>query len=91
MRLLSSSQSLNLFVKEPTFAQLSSMHFHSWRRGLKTGMYYLRTQPAADAIKFTLGAKQQQGQQEGQQQGVEDNPARMECSLRGSDCESCGS
>ena len=52
------SQSLNLFLKEPSFAQLSSMHFHSWRRGLKTGMYYLRTQPAAEAIKFTLaGAK----------------------------------
>ena len=83
------SQSLNLFLKEPTFAQLSSMHFHSWRRGLKTGMYYLRTQPAADAIKFTLGAKQQQEGQ--QQQAEEDNPARMECSLRGSDCESCGS
>ena len=48
------SQSLNLFLKEPSFAQLSSMHFHSWRRGLKTGMYYLRTQPATEAIKFTL-------------------------------------
>jgi len=49
------SQSLNLFLKEPTFAQLSSMHFHGWKRGLKTGMYYLRTQPATEAIKFTLG------------------------------------
>ena len=49
------SQSLNLFLKEPTFGQLTSMHFHAWRSGLKTGMYYLRTQPAADAIKFTLG------------------------------------
>lgn len=48
------SQSLNLFLQEPTFAQLSSMHFHAWRRGLKTGMYYLRTQPAVEAIKFTL-------------------------------------
>ena len=48
------SQSLNLFLTEPTFAQVSSMHFHAWRRGLKTGMYYLRTQPAAEAIKFTL-------------------------------------
>ena len=48
------SQSLNLFLKEPTFEQVSSMHFHSWRRGLKTGMYYLRTQPATEAIKFTL-------------------------------------
>ncbi len=48
------SQSLNLFVAEPTVAKLSSMHFYGWKRGLKTGMYYLRTQAAADAIKFTL-------------------------------------
>jgi ribonucleoside-diphosphate reductase alpha subunit len=48
------SQSLNLFLKEPTFSQVSSMHFHAWRRGLKTGMYYLRTQPAAEAIQFTV-------------------------------------
>jgi ribonucleotide reductase alpha subunit len=45
------SQSLNLFLKDPTFSQLSSMHFYAWRSGLKTGMYYLRTRPAADAIK----------------------------------------
>ena len=48
------SQSLNLFLKAPTFAQLSSMHFHGWRRGLKTGMYYLRTQPASRAQQFTI-------------------------------------
>ena len=53
------SQSLNLFIKEPTFTQLSSMHFHSWKRGLKTGLYYLRTQPATEAIKG-LGVAQQQ-------------------------------
>ena len=52
------SQSLNLFLREPTFAQLSSMHFHGWRRGLKTGMYYLRTRPKADAIQFTVDQKQ---------------------------------
>jgi ribonucleoside-diphosphate reductase alpha chain len=48
------SQSLNLFVQEPNFAKLTSMHFHAWKRGLKTGMYYLRTKAAADAIKFTV-------------------------------------
>ena len=48
------SQSLNLFLQSPTFAQLTSMHFHGWRRGLKTGIYYLRTQAAAEAIKFTV-------------------------------------
>ncbi|KIC74554.1 Ribonucleoside-diphosphate reductase large subunit [Neochlamydia sp. TUME1] len=51
------SQSLNLFVKNPTFAKLTSMHFYGWKCGLKTGMYYLRTQAAVDAIKFTLEAK----------------------------------
>jgi ribonucleoside-diphosphate reductase alpha chain len=48
------SQSLNLFVQEPNFAKLSSMHFYSWKKGLKTGMYYLRTKAATDAIKFTV-------------------------------------
>lgn len=48
------SQSLNMFVAEATTAKLSSMHFYGWERGLKTGMYYLRTKAAADAIKFTV-------------------------------------
>ncbi len=48
------SQSLNLFVQDANFAKLSSMHFYGWKAGLKTGMYYLRTKAAADAIKFTV-------------------------------------
>jgi ribonucleoside-diphosphate reductase alpha chain len=48
------SQSLNLFVESATLAKLTSMHFYSWKQGLKTGMYYLRTKAAADAIKFTV-------------------------------------
>tara|TARA_B100000809_G_scaffold71875_1_gene69535 strand:- start:5514 stop:7874 length:2361 start_codon:yes stop_codon:yes gene_type:complete len=48
------SQSLNLFVESPNFAKLTSMHFHAWKRGLKTGMYYLRTKAARDAVKFTV-------------------------------------
>jgi len=48
------SQSLNLFVSDPTIAKLSSMHFYAWKRGLKTGMYYLRTKSAVQAIKFTV-------------------------------------
>lgn len=48
------SQSLNIHMAEPTYAKLTSLHFHAWRRGLKTGMYYLRTQPAAKAIQFTV-------------------------------------
>ncbi len=54
------SQSLNLFVENATFGKLSSMHFHAWQKGLKTGMYYLRTSAAVDPIKFTLGSDHQQ-------------------------------
>ncbi|ESU19966.1 Ribonucleoside-diphosphate reductase, alpha subunit [Flavobacterium cauense R2A-7] len=48
------SQSLNLFMEGATFSKLTSMHFYAWQSGLKTGMYYLRTKSAVDAIKFTL-------------------------------------
>ena len=48
------SQSLNLFMENATYAKLTSMHFYAWKSGLKTGMYYLRTKAAVDAIKFTL-------------------------------------
>lgn len=48
------SQSLNIFMTDPNFAKLTSMHFYSWKAGLKTGMYYLRTKAAADAVKFTV-------------------------------------
>ena len=53
------SQSLNIFMKAPTIAKLSSMHFHGWRRGLKTGMYYLRTLGASSAEKFTVTQERQ--------------------------------
>lgn len=48
------SQSLNIHMAEPTTAKLTSMHFYAWKKGLKTGMYYLRTLPKADAIQFTV-------------------------------------
>jgi len=51
------SQSLNLFLEGATMAKLTSMHFYAWKSGLKTGMYYLRTKSAVDAIKFTLDTK----------------------------------
>ena len=60
------SQSLNLFVEGATMAKLTSMHFYGWKSGLKTGMYYLRTKSAVDAIKFTLDKK------------VEEDPALKE-------------
>merc|ERR1712113_264728 len=52
------SQSLNLHVAEPSAARLTSMHFYAWKKGLKTGMYYLRTRPKADAIQFTVDQEQ---------------------------------
>lgn len=54
------SQSLNVFMEAPTFAKLSSMHFYAWQKGLKTGMYYLRSKAATDPIKFTLSDRHQQ-------------------------------
>jgi len=51
------SQSLNLFVESPNMGKLTSMHFYAWKKGLKTGMYYLRTKAASAAIKFTVKKK----------------------------------
>ncbi len=48
------SQSLNIHIQDPNFGKLTSMHFYAWKKGLKTGMYYLRTKAATDAIKFTV-------------------------------------
>ncbi len=48
------SQSLNLFINSPNASKLTSMHFYAWKKGLKTGMYYLRTQAASSAVKFTV-------------------------------------
>jgi len=52
------SQSMNIFMQDPNFGKLTSMHFYAWKKGLKTGMYYLRSQAATAAIKFTLDKSQ---------------------------------
>lgn len=52
------SQSMNVHIADPSTSKLTSMHFYAWKRGLKTGMYYLRTRPKADAIKFTVDQEQ---------------------------------
>ncbi|SMB84412.1 ribonucleoside-diphosphate reductase, alpha subunit [Hymenobacter roseosalivarius DSM 11622] len=84
------SQSLNLHVMNVNFGKLTSMHFHSWKRGLKTGMYYLRTKAAADAIKFTV---QKQAAETLEPLNVAaQNASDMACSLDNPDaCEACGS
>ena len=51
------SQSLNLYMKDPDPEKMTSMHFNAWRKGLKTGQYYFRSQPARDAIKFTVNVE----------------------------------
>jgi ribonucleotide reductase alpha subunit len=52
------SQSLNIHLSDPNFSKVSSMHFYAWKNGLKTGMYYFRSRPAVDAIKFTLNVEE---------------------------------
>lgn len=52
------SQSLNIHLSDPNYSKLTSMHFYAWKSGLKTGMYYLRSRPAVDAIKFTLNVEE---------------------------------
>ncbi|MCC5945319.1 MAG: ribonucleoside-diphosphate reductase subunit alpha [Bernardetiaceae bacterium] len=98
------SQSLNVHMQNPTFQKLSSMHFHAWRLGLKTGMYYLRTKSAADAIKFTVDkqALKNTNQPNGQSKVYSDSQLQTatattavaggeSCSLDDEDCLSCGS
>ena len=52
------SQSLNIYLTDCSTAKITTMHFYGWKNGLKTGMYYLRSQPAVDAIKFTLNVEE---------------------------------
>lgn len=51
------SQSFNVHISDPSFGKLTSMHFYAWKKGLKTGMYYLRSRAATNAIQFTVDAK----------------------------------
>ena len=93
------SQSLNLFVENANLGKLTSMHFYGWKKGLKTGMYYLRTKSAVDAIKFTV-QKQSKAQMEPVVAEVEETSGVQEftpeeqlaCSIDNpDDCVSCGS
>lgn len=85
------SQSLNLHVMNVNFGKLTSMHFHAWKKGLKTGMYYLRTKAAVDAIKFTVEKQAAETLQPVYNQ-QDQNRSDMSCSLDNPDaCEACGS
>ena len=81
------SQSMNLFVESPNFKKLTSMHFYAWEKGLKTGMYYLRTKAATDAIKFTIDKSVVE---EPSSKSLEEQQAAIACSLENPDsCEMC--
>lgn len=83
------SQSLNVFVENANFAKLTSMHFYAWKKGLKTGMYYLRTKSATDAIKFTI---EQEVIKKALPTVTDDYSSQISCSLDNpEDCEACGS
>jgi ribonucleoside-diphosphate reductase alpha chain len=85
------SQSLNLFVQDATYSKLTSMHFYAWKAGLKTGMYYLRTKSAVDAIKFTLNNDKKI--ENVAPIAVDDFKSMLERSKNAEpdDCEMCGS
>ena len=79
------SQSLNIFMSNANYSNMSSMHFYGWKRGLKTGMYYLRSQAAVDAIKFTV--RNEETQSATDISDVLENEPSSECSIG---CTSCG-
>ena len=83
------SQSLNVFIDSPNFAKLTSMHFYAWKKGLKTGMYYLRTKAARDAIKFTVD-KSKLAQPKVEAVTEDQRQAEIACSIDNpDDCEMC--
>lgn len=91
------SQSMNLFLEKPSYGVITSMHFYAWRKGLKTGMYYLRTKPAARPIQFTVDKSQllvqngtANGDAEEKRDSEEQEQAALACSLRNPEsCEMC--
>jgi ribonucleoside-diphosphate reductase alpha chain len=100
------SQSLNLFMQDANYSKLTSMHFYAWKSGLKTGMYYLRTKSAVDAIKFTLNNDKKAApievkeklapveiEVESQSMSAEEYRAMIELAKNATDddCEMCGS
>ncbi len=98
------SQSMNIHIQDPNFGKMTSMHFYAWKLGLKTGMYYLRSKAATDAIKFTLdkeALKQPESEEAATAASAGDDQEKavmaqkqsdMQCSLDDpDDCVACGS
>ena len=86
------SQSLNLFMDNPNFNKLSSMHMYAWSKGLKTGMYYLRTKAVAQAQQFTIEPDNKVSQtQENKTETEIEDPAQFICRRDDPDCIACSS
>jgi len=87
------SQSLNLFLESPTSGMLTSMHFYAWKMGLKTGIYYLRSRPAVDAIKFTVDSTslKTSGTKRPMQDNAADSTKAAKSSPVEEECIACGS
>ncbi len=86
------SQSLNLFMSSPSVPKLTSMHFYAWEKGLKTGMYYLRTKAAVQAKQFTLEVKVPIEEELSEEEAFKQMVARSrEAANNGDDCDMCGS
>ncbi len=89
------SQSMNIFMQDPNFGKLTSMHFYAWKKGLKTGMYYLRSQAATAAIKFTVDKSQLSQPNTALSPAELANKEKQDaiaCSLEDpEDCDMCGS
>lgn len=86
------TQSMNLFVSDPTYAKMTSMLFYSWRKGLKSGIYYLRTRTKANAQQFTIDPKLLERINK-KNKDKQTPPAPIEgfvCSRDNPDCEACG-
>ena len=83
------SQSMNVFIAQPNYKNLSSMHFYGWKKGLKTGMYYLRTRPVVKADQVSIMKKKKSNSK------VNDNTTQntpvLACSIDNPDCLACGS
>ncbi|MGY6648231.1 ribonucleoside-diphosphate reductase subunit alpha [Wenyingzhuangia sp. IMCC45574] len=85
------SQSLNLFMESPDYSKLTSMHFYAWKSGLKTGMYYLRTKSAVNAIKFTLSNDKKKEEADKPMSTEEFKAMLLQSKENPDDCEMCGS
>ena len=80
------SQSLNLWLEDPNYKTMTSMHFYSWQKGLKTGIYYLRRRPKHNAQQFTIEPEKRSGPSTGQPNALLSAPKEEEIG-----CEMCSS